>query len=98
MSEPSGWDLAVRRYRVAGRVQSVGYRAFVARVARALALKGGASNLEDGGVEIVASGPVHALERFEAALNEGPRMSRVDRVDLEVLEVLPPTDPHDVEF
>jgi acylphosphatase len=94
----SGWDVAVRQYRVSGRVQGVGYRAFVARVARALALSGGASNLEDGGVEIMARGPIHALERFEAALGEGPRLSRVDEVAVQILEILPPTESHDVEF
>jgi acylphosphatase len=98
MREDRGWEVGVRRYRAAGRVQGVGYRAFVARVARALALRGGASNLEDGRVEVVARGPFHALERFEAALNEGPRLSRVDRLEMEVLEVLPSTESHDVEF
>lgn len=77
-----GWSVERRRYVVSGRVQGVGYRAFAARAARALRLSGGALNLEDGRVEVVARGQAHALDRFESALAEGPRLSRVDRVDV----------------
>jgi acylphosphatase len=93
-----GWDLSARRFRVSGRVQGVGYRAFAARAARALRLSGGASNLDDGRVEVVAQGPAHALERLEAALGEGSRLARVDRVEVEVLGVLPADASWDVDF
>ncbi len=95
----AGWEVVRRRYVVKGRVQGVGYRAFAARVARTLRLSGGASNLEDGRVEIVAEGPAHALERFEAALSEGPRLARVDdlRVEAEALGAAAPST-FDVEF
>jgi acylphosphatase len=79
----------------------VGYRAFAARVARALKLRGGALNLDDGRVEVVASGAVHALDRLEAALGEGPRLARVGRVDVEILAVPPSPEEIaacDVEF
>lgn len=82
-SGSAGWETVRRRYLVKGRVQGVGYRAFAARVARTLRVSGGASNLEDGRVEVVAEGPAHALDRLEAALAEGPRMSRVDDVTVE---------------
>ncbi len=99
--DSGGWGAAARRFRVSGRVQGVGYRAFAARVARALKLRGGALNLDDGRVEIVASGAVHALERLESALGEGPRLARVSRVDVEAL-VAPPSPEDlaacDVEF
>jgi acylphosphatase len=98
VDESGGWSLCVRRFVVAGRVQGVGYRAFAARVARALHLSGGASNLEDGRVEVVAHGPVHALDRLEAALSEGSRFARVDRVDVESLAALPAEPSWDVEF
>ena len=81
--EGAGWEIVRRRYVVKGRVQGVGYRAFAARVARTLRLSGGASNLEDGRVEVVAEGPAHALVRFEAALAEGPRLCRVDDLTVE---------------
>jgi len=97
----AGWEGAARRWTVSGRVQGVGYRAFAARVARALKLKGGARNLDDGRVEVMASGAVHALDRLEAALGEGPRLSRITRVDVEMLASSPSTEElaaFDVEF
>jgi acylphosphatase len=93
-----GWERSTKRYVVAGRVQGVGYRAFAARVARSLGLTGGAANLTDGRVEIVVTGPAHALERLESALREGPRLSRVDTVEVEVLAAEPPLSAFDVEF
>jgi acylphosphatase len=98
VDESGGWSLAARRFVVSGRVQGFGYRAFAARVARALHLSGGASNLENGRVEVVAHGPVHALDRLEAALSEGSRLARVDRVEVEPLAGLPADASWDVEF
>jgi acylphosphatase len=101
VDDSGGWGTAARRFRVSGRVQGVGYRAFAARVARALKLRGGALNLDDGRVEVVASGAVHALDRLEAALGEGPRLARVGRVDVEILAVPPSPEEIaacDVEF
>ena len=77
----TGFDSEARRWLVSGRVQGVGYRAFAARTARGLGLTGGASNLSDGQVLVVAEGPAHALDRLEAALWEGPRFARVQRVE-----------------
>ena len=96
-----GWVAASRRFRISGRVQGVGYRAFAARTGRALNLRGGARNLDDGRVEVVASGAVHALDRLEAALGEGTGLSRVSRIDVETLATpLSPADlaACDVEF
>lgn len=76
-----GFESGARRWVVTGRVQGVGYRAFAARTGRGLGLDGGASNLPDGRVLVVAAGPVHALERLEASLWEGPRFARVQRVE-----------------
>lgn len=76
-----GFGSGARRWVVSGRVQGVGYRAFAARTARGLGLSGGASNLSDGRVLVVAEGPVHALDRLEAALWEGPRFARVQRIE-----------------
>jgi acylphosphatase len=98
VDESGGWGLSVRRFVVTGRVQGVGYRAFAARAARALRLTGGAANLADGRVEVVARGPGHALDRLEAALSEGSRIARVDRVEVETLESLPADASWDVDF
>ena len=90
--------VASRRYLVSGRVQGVGYRMFAARSGRSLGLTGGASNLEDGRVIVVARGPVPLLDRLEGFLWTGPRMSRVDRVDVTAAEVETGEGLHDVNF
>ncbi|HEX7579299.1 MAG TPA: acylphosphatase [Thermoanaerobaculia bacterium] len=75
-----GFEETARKFVATGRVQGVGFRAYSARVARALRLSGGASNLEDGSVVVWARGPRHALDRLEAALWEGSRLSRIEKV------------------
>ena len=77
----SGDDHAPRyRYIVSGRVQGVGFRAFVADAARAEGLAGWVRNLPDGRVEVHAEGDAEALGRFEWRLWQGPAMARVDDV------------------
>ena len=98
-SEGAGWGLARRRFVVSGRVQGVGYRAFATRVARSLHLAGGATNLDDGSVEVIAEGPAHALDRLESALAEGSRLARVDRIVVVSLNAsLREAAGYDVEF
>lgn len=70
-----------RRFIVRGRVQGVGFRAFVAGRARALRLDGYTRNLPDGRVEIVAQGPAQALECLEEDLATGPALARVEGVE-----------------
>jgi len=98
-SDGVGWGVARRRFIVSGRVQGVGYRAFAARAARSLRLAGGATNLDDGTVEVIAEGPAHALDRLEAALAEGSRFARIDRIVVESLIASPlAVTSCDVEF
>lgn len=68
----------VIRIFVAGDVQGVGYRAFLAREAARLALDGWVRNRLDGRVEAVAAGPPEAVEAFIAAARRGPFAARVD--------------------
>ncbi|BCS33556.1 acylphosphatase [Luteitalea sp. TBR-22] len=68
---------------VSGRVQGVGFRAFVADAARSEGLDGWVKNLPDGSVEVQAEGDVEALRRLEWKLWQGPPMSRVDEVATE---------------
>jgi acylphosphatase len=71
-----------RRFVVAGLVQGVGFRWYVARHARGLGLAGYARNLADGRVEVVATGnDVSALARLEERLRAGPAHARVDSVE-----------------
>lgn len=92
LSHPTGWETVAARWLVSGRVQGVGYRAFVGRAGGSLGLQGVARNLPDGRVEIVARGARHAMDRLESALNRGPRYARVDvvvREDLSLEEPMP---------
>ena len=71
------------RARVTGRVQGVGFRYYVQRLADELGLAGEVRNLPDGSVEAEAAGERPALERFVAGLGDGPRHARVDEVEVE---------------
>ena len=72
---------AVRVF-VAGRVQGVGFRYFVALEARSLGLAGFVRNLRDGRVEAAISGPQDKVEALLAACRRGPPGSRVDAVEV----------------
>jgi acylphosphatase len=70
-----------RRWRLAGRVQGVGFRWFAVREAEALELSGYAENLEDGRVEVYAVGSHQALDELAARLRMGPRHADVRAVE-----------------
>jgi acylphosphatase len=69
--------LTARRYLVRGRVQGVGYRYFVEKIAVELGLTGYAKNLDDGCVEVYAVGPPRALGELNGQLWKGPLWSDV---------------------
>jgi acylphosphatase len=71
---------------VHGRVQGVGFRWFVVRLAERLDLTGWVSNELDGSVRCVAEGPRASLEALLASLRAGPPGARVDRVRTSWLE------------
>jgi acylphosphatase len=68
--------------RITGRVQGVGFRAWVEQRADALGLSGWVRNTENGDVEAVFSGPNGAVNAMLAACQQGPRHARVERVEL----------------
>lgn len=68
--------------RVEGRVQGVGYRAFVEMHAGELGLSGWVRNRRDGAVEAVLQGSPEAVEDMLALCRSGPPASRVDRIDV----------------
>jgi acylphosphatase len=66
---------------VHGRVQGVGFRAWVVKQARSLSVTGYVRNLPDRRqVEVVAEGPDADLDRLVDALHKGPWIARVERV------------------
>ena len=71
----------VRRYLVSGRVQGVGFRAWVWRQANALGLTGWVRNNRDGTVELLVETDDEGHRELEELLAEGPTWSRVDRVE-----------------
>ncbi len=64
---------------VSGRVQGVGFRAFVQQTARQLGVTGWVRNLGADRVEILAEGRRPALEALLAQALRGPRWARVDK-------------------
>ena len=63
---------------VRGRVQGVGFRAFVQQSAVVMDLKGWVRNVGWDQVETIAEGEKSVLERFIKAVRIGPRASQVE--------------------
>jgi acylphosphatase len=73
-------DRKGRRFLISGRVQGVGYRAYAVESAGKAGVAGWTRNLEDGRVEVEASGTKQQLDEFEELLRKGPRFSDVQEV------------------
>jgi len=65
-----------------GRVQGVGFRAFVLHRAHALGVAGEVRNLPDGGVELHAEAELSRLEDFLDEVRRGPSFARIERFDV----------------
>jgi acylphosphatase len=76
-------DHIIRHVVVRGRVQGVGYRAFVEHEAYRHRLHGWVRNRRDGSVEAVFAGSRAAVEAAVDACRSGPMSARVDAVDYE---------------
>jgi acylphosphatase len=74
-------DRLARRYFIRGRVQGVGFRFFIERVAHELGIRGYTRNLEDGRVEVYAIGTPEQLEELVGYLRRGPRWADVRGID-----------------
>ena len=71
---------AIRHVTATGRVQGVGYRAWVADEATARDLEGWVRNARDGSVEACFAGPAEVVADMIAACRRGPSMARVDAI------------------
>ena len=74
-------DKIARTYRVAGRVQGVGFRYFVKQNADAFGIRGYVRNEDDGSVFVYAVGDPHSIERMAGAVRTGPHFSEVRTVE-----------------
>ncbi|GAB4505054.1 MAG: acylphosphatase [Anaerolineales bacterium] len=63
---------------VTGRVQGVGFRAFVQQTAMLIGVTGWVRNVGAYTVETVAEGEREKVERFAQAVKRGPRLSLVE--------------------
>lgn len=64
---------------VMGRVQGVGFRAFVQQTAMLIGVTGWVRNVGYDTVEALAEGEREKVERFLQAVKRGPRMSLVEK-------------------
>lgn len=71
---------AIRQVAIRGRVQGVGYRAWVEHRARAHDLEGWVRNVRDGSVEALFAGPADAVAAMVERCRRGPSSARVDAV------------------
>src|ERR1700682_1437535 len=62
----------IRQVTIRGRVQGVGYRAWVEHQAMARGLEGWVRNRRDGSVEALFAGPADAVSEMVAVCRRGP--------------------------
>jgi len=79
---------ALRRFRVCGLVQGVGFRWFVREEARRLDLRGWVRNEPNGDVVIEAWGNLEVLGALEALVRMGPPNAEVTHVLFETADAL----------
>jgi acylphosphatase len=71
---------AIRQVTITGRVQGVGYRAWVEHRARAHGVEGWVRNRRDGRVEALFAGPEDVVADMIVLCRRGPSSARVDAV------------------
>jgi acylphosphatase len=78
---------AILQVMIRGRVQGVGYRAWVEYQAKASGLEGWVRNRRDGSVEALFAGPPTRVAEMVALCRHGPPSSRVENVTSETAGV-----------
>jgi acylphosphatase len=68
-------------FHVSGRVQGVCFRMSTSQQAKLLGLNGWVRNLDDGRVEVMASGKPPQLDQLQKWLAYGPSMAKVLNVE-----------------
>lgn len=72
--------MSAKEFFVHGRVQGVGFRAFVQQAATERGLSGWVRNLADGRVQAQVTGASSALSELERLLHDGPNGAWVETV------------------
>lgn len=75
-------DKVQKHIYISGRVQGVGFRAFIRRQAAILDIKGWAKNLVDGRVEVVIQGEKNKISQMIEKLETGPSFGRVKNLEI----------------
>jgi acylphosphatase len=70
----------IRQVTIRGRVQGVGYRAWVEHQAMARGLEGWVRNCRDGSVGALFAGPADVVSDMAALCRRGPSSARVDAI------------------
>ena len=78
--------MSAARFLVSGHVQGVFFRASARDQAQRLGLRGYASNLPDGRVEVLAIGGADAIDALQRWLRQGPPHAHVQSVVRESAE------------
>ncbi len=74
--------MIVRHLQISGRVQGVGFRYHLCRVANELGITGWVRNRRDGSVEAMVSGTLEAVEKIIAWAQRGPGHAVVTAVEI----------------
>jgi acylphosphatase len=72
----------VKRLKITGRVQGIGFRYYMNHEARKLGITGWVRNCSDGSVEAIVSGTPKAVETIIAWARAGPPAAVVDNVEI----------------
>jgi acylphosphatase len=71
------------RARITGRVQGVGFRAFVEQAAERIGVRGWVRNRRDGSVEAMIAGDAGKVDEMLTMCWQGPPAAKVDGVSVE---------------
>ncbi len=83
--------MAAKRLILRGRVQGVGFRAWLVARAQALGIDGWVRNRADGAVEALLSGETDAVEELARLCRRGPPLAKVLSIVEDLAE--PPDGP-----
>lgn len=80
-----------KRLVITGRVQGVGYRAWMVYKATQLGVSGWVRNRSDGTVEALIAGDIASVEELSRLCRRGPRMAEISSIDEDLAD--PPAEP-----